>query len=181
MSSSSVSAAIAGSMVIPQVRRGAEVSALCLRVATRYASNDSPSAIPKGPLDDLYPEGRMVLICDDIFGRGHRGKIHVYLYGVWAQKFQFISVKNIVQIWGGEDVVFDYKTNLPKIVDTCICLSDRVPEDADGQEIEAPDKKLAVFYGPELEDYFVASSANIVEVEAPAAKLITLTGAKRER
>ena len=133
-----MNATFSGGMRIGHVYHGADIACLTLRVTTRYASNDSPSSIPKGPLDEMFPEGHMVLVCEDVYAAERKKELlHVYLYGKWAEKFQFITVNNIIQIWGGEDIVFGYETTMPRVKSICICLSEQ-----NDKEIETMDEKV---------------------------------------
>lgn len=141
-----VNTAFRGGMAIYEIRRGEDVAALSARVARRYhVSGDSPSAIPAGPLDDLYPDRRMVLVCEDVYSTKEK-KLMIFLYGIWADKFEFAKVNNYIQIWGGENIVLDYHAHAhgPRMADCCICISDRSEKDENGIEIETLDSKVGI-------------------------------------
>lgn len=156
-----ITSAINGGMTINQVRRGTDLAAVTAQVLARYASNDSPRSIPAGPLDDLYPEQRMVLVCEDVNART-KEKLFVFLYGIWAEKFQFIKVTNCIQVWGGENIVFDYEPEAPKVLSCCICISDRIERDDKGVEIDTIDTKVT-FYRV---SWYLKSVLNIMDTAA---------------
>ena len=133
-------------MVIRDVHIESDLAGLNLRVLTRYGPNDSPSGVPRGPLDDLCRgKKKMVLICEDVFS--DHIKMHIFLYGVWAEKLEFVKVANLIDLEGGCHLVHQRTPKAPKEIKYCICISDSVGEDEDDCTVEKRDTTVSVLLG----------------------------------